>query len=86
MTSSRSISRRAFLTRSGQVAAALLTVTDGLSLLTRDAGAAAWMLPSTTPETPNAHEQATMKAIGDTSSQLGRRAGRDGHRRVHLAE
>jgi hypothetical protein len=65
MTMSDSISRRAFLLRSGQAAAALLTASDGLSLLTRNANAAAWMLPSTTPETPDAHERATMIAIGD---------------------
>lgn len=65
MKSSGPISRRDFLVRGGQVAAALLTATDGLSLLTRKANAAAWMLPSTTPETPNTHEAATMIAIGD---------------------
>jgi len=65
MTRPHSINRRAFLTGSG-AAAALLAVTDGLSLLGRDAKAAAWMLPNTTPETPSSHERSTMQAIADT--------------------
>jgi Proprotein convertase P-domain len=65
MTRARTIDRRAFLAGAGG-GVGLLSVTDGLGLLGRDARAAAWMLPDTSPETPNAHERATMMAIADT--------------------
>lgn len=57
------VPRRAFL---GGGVAILGGVAASAALSPKKARAAAWMLPSTSPETPTTHQIATMKKLADT--------------------
>lgn len=60
------IGRRALLQGGIAVLGAGAAFSAFAALQPGEATAAAWMLPNTTPETPNAHQIATIKALCDT--------------------
>ncbi|MGZ3422465.1 MAG: hypothetical protein ACXWUG_12475 [Polyangiales bacterium] len=62
MSEKLTLGRRAFL--GGGIA--VLGTAASSALSPKKAEAAAWMLPSTSPETPNAHQIATIKKMADT--------------------
>ena len=61
--SKQGLDRRQFLKGTGVF---VLGTAAGVSALSRSAQGAAWLLPNASPETPNAHEIATIKKIVDT--------------------
>jgi hypothetical protein len=61
------VTRRSFLRRSGAgTGVAIVGSTAGMAILNGKAKAASWMLPDTSPETPDSHEISTLKAMTDT--------------------
>jgi subtilisin-like proprotein convertase family protein len=63
----RGLTRRTFLKGStAGTGVAVLGWSAGMAALSREARGAAWMLPDTTPETPTAHQLATLAKLADT--------------------